>query len=93
VAVSEACTNVIEHASATDEYEVRLEIDDDQCEISVIDAGHGLDAAELNRSMPSPSDERGRGLALMRALVDRIELTSGPAAGTVVHLVKQLTPA
>lgn len=39
------------------------------------------------------SAERGRGVALMRALVDSIDFDSDPESGTVVHLVKQLTLA
>ena len=34
--------------------------------------------------------ERGRGIALMRALVDTVSFESQPQAGTIVHLVKTL---
>ncbi len=36
------------------------------------------------------ASEGGRGVGLMRALVDRIEFISKPEAGTVVHLEKTL---
>jgi serine/threonine-protein kinase RsbW len=52
LALSEACTNVLEHAASDDEYEVRLEIDDDRCAISVRNAGNGFDAAALDGVMP-----------------------------------------
>ena len=38
-----------------------------------------------------PSAEDGRGIQLMRALVDEVTFTSRPQVGTVVHLEKQLT--
>lgn len=90
LAISEACTNVIEHADDDDEYEVRLEIQDQVCEIKVIDRGHGFDAASLSRSFPAPDSARGRGIALMHALVDHIHFDSQPERGTVVHLIKEL---
>lgn len=91
LALSEACTNVIEHAHATDEYEVQLVVDDDRCAIEVTDAGHGFDPERVDGHMPPPRSPDGRGLALMQALVDRVDFTSEPKAGTIVHLVKRLT--
>ena len=38
-----------------------------------------------------PSAEDGRGIQLMRALVDEVTFTSRPQVGTVVHLEKQLS--
>jgi anti-sigma regulatory factor (Ser/Thr protein kinase) len=42
-------------------------------------------------AMAGPSDEQGRGMALMAALVDSVHFESRPEAGTIVHLVKDLT--
>jgi anti-sigma regulatory factor (Ser/Thr protein kinase) len=92
LALSEACTNVLLHSGPGDEYEVRLEIDDRQCELRVVDVGHGFQPPGLRRSQhhPDPEAERGRGLVVMRAVVDQAEFVSKPAAGTVVHLQKTL---
>lgn len=90
VALSEACTNVVEHATGAEEYEVRLVVEAEQCAITVIDAGRGFDADERSRAMPVASDVRGRGVALMHALADRTRLSSGPEAGTAVLIVKEL---
>ena len=90
LAISEACTNVIEHSDDDDQYEVRLEVQDQVCEIKVIDKGHGFDADSLNRSFPPPDSARGRGIALMHALMDHIDFDSRPERGTVVHLIKAL---
>jgi serine/threonine-protein kinase RsbW len=88
LALSEACTNVLLHAGPGDEYDVRLEIDQQRCELRIIDVGQGFDAA-----MPRRADgeaERGRGLGVMSALVDKVRFVSRPAAGTVVQLQKAL---
>jgi len=91
LALSEACTNVIEHAHADDEYEVRIEVDDTQCEISVKNQGNGFDFASLDGHMPEGESARGRGVAIMRAVMDQVRFSSEPLEGTIVHLVKQLS--
>lgn len=91
LALSEACTNVIEHASDDDDYEVRLEVDQMRCSISVRNAGNGFDANALSDVMPDPSSPRGRGVAIMRAVMDVVDFRSEPATGTIVHLVKSLS--
>ena len=91
LALSEACTNVLEHAAADDEYEVRLKVDDETCEIRVIDTGtHPLDARDLDGRMPDTSSASGRGVAIMHAVMDQVAFTSEPEIGTIVRLVKRL---
>ena len=90
VAITEACTNVVKHSSGHDEYDVKVEIDGRTCEISVSDAGLGFDHATHPAELAHPSAESGRGIALMRALVDNVRFVSRPADGTIVHLVKSL---
>ena len=91
LAVTEACANVIEHSSDTeDEYEVSIIVNEDRCEIRVIDTGRGFDHESLGEAVAEASDERGRGITLMRALVDNVSFESKPQAGTIVHLVKTL---
>jgi serine/threonine-protein kinase RsbW len=90
LALSEACTNVIEHAGVDDEYEVRVEVDDARCEISVKNQGDGFDFAALDGEMPDGDSARGRGVAIMRAVMDQVRFSSEPREGTIVHLVKQL---
>ncbi len=90
LALSEACTNVVEHSKAGDEYEVRLQVSGRTCEMRVVDAGRGFDAHSLQRGPTALDAERGRGISLMHALVDAINFESRPEAGTIVHLVKTL---
>ena len=40
--------------------------------------------------MPNPGSPRGRGVAIMRAVMDQVDFRSEPEAGTIVHLVKDL---
>lgn len=91
VALSEACTNVIEHAASRDEYEVGLAVDGVRCEIRVKNTGDGFDADGLTGVIPDPLSPRGRGVSIMRALMDSVEFASEPETGTIVHLVKTLT--
>jgi len=90
LALTEAAANVVKHSGADDKYEVHVEIEDFVCSIRVVDAGRGFDSASLGMGMADPSEERGRGLALMAALVDSVRFESRPEAGTIVHLVKDL---
>ncbi len=91
VAQTEACTNVVKHSGPGDEYEVRVDIDEDKCVIRVIDTGRGFDSQSLNDGGADTSAERGRGIQLMQALVDEVRFVSKPEAGTIVHLEKALS--
>jgi serine/threonine-protein kinase RsbW len=90
IALTEACTNVLDHATDGAEYEVIAGLDDSRCVIEVIDTGHGFDADRLGDAEADPSAEEGRGIQLIRALVDRVHFRSRAESGTVVHLEKDL---
>lgn len=91
LALSEACTNVIDHAAVDDEYEIRLQVDEQRCAISVKNTGNGFDATSLSGVMPGIDSARGRGVAIMKAVMDRVDFASEPETGTIVHLVKGLS--
>jgi serine/threonine-protein kinase RsbW len=91
LALTEASANVVKHSGADDLYEVHLILENNICEIRVVDSGHGFDSSSLAMSMAAPSEERGRGMALMAALVDSVHFESRPETGTIVHLVKDLS--
>lgn len=91
LALTEACTNVLDHVAAGDEYEVSAGISGNECLIEVIDTGAGFEHADRGFAEAAASAESGRGIQLMRALVDRVEFESVPGDGTVVHLTKRLT--
>ncbi|MGH8869503.1 MAG: ATP-binding protein [Actinomycetes bacterium] len=90
VAISEACTNVLDHAREGDDYEVIAAIDDDTCRIEVVDRGYGFDGAKAGDELVAEDAERGRGIRLMRALVDNLLFVNRPKGGTVVCMEKEL---
>jgi serine/threonine-protein kinase RsbW len=91
LAVTEACANVVLHADGdAREYDLEISVQDDRCHMRVVDRGAGLGAGDADRPMPPPGEDHGRGIALMRMLVDRLSFVSEPERGTVVHLEKQL---
>ncbi len=94
LALTEACANVLRHAGPGDSYDVLVTISPEICEIRVVDIGHGFDHATVMETAdlgtPDLNAERGRGLGLMHALVDDVELHSEPETGTLVRLVKKL---
>lgn len=90
LALTEACTNALEHSVAGTEYEVSAGIRGDQCIIEVVDRGPGFDASEQGRGDADSSAEDGRGIQLMRSLVDTVEFTSHARRGSTVHLEKTL---
>ena len=92
LAVTEACTNVLRHVAETEaEYEVSVNVNDVQCDIRVVDtAGHGFDHEMEGRDEARPDAEGGRGIFIMRAMVDELNFVLEPEQGSVVHLVKKL---
>ncbi len=89
LAISEACANVIQHAVDSEGYEVSIELAAERCSITVLDRGEGFDASGVG-DQEDDDAESGRGLSLMRALVDNLNFVSEPKVGAVVHMVKQL---
>lgn len=91
VALSEACTNVFQHAGEGASYEVVINIGDEQLTMDVLDSGAGLGHLGSEPSpLPDPESEGGRGIALMRALSDRAVFDSVTGGGGSVHLMKRL---
>ncbi len=85
VAITEACGNVVRHASGVDDYSVHLAVDADGCEVEVVDLGPGFVGAG---SEVHDDEEAGRGLSLIGALVDDLEFVREDAAMRV-RLVKR----
>ncbi|WP_243722686.1 ATP-binding protein [Actinomadura sp. 7K507] len=88
VATSEACTNVVQHVRASGEYQVTGHVDEGVCVLKVMDRGGGPRPAPEDRGVLG---ESGRGIRIMRALVDDLAIDSSPDRGTVVSLRKRLS--
>jgi anti-sigma regulatory factor (Ser/Thr protein kinase) len=91
IAVGEACVNAVEHSAATSTpgcpaVEVVACLCRRLLRVEVSDTGRWL-----HRVANDPTyRNRGRGRMLMAALMDRVELRTGPG-GTVVELTKDLS--
>lgn len=90
VALSEACTNAYRHAHDADDFEVLINIDDIILTVDVLDNGVGFAGRASPRTMPRPSSDGGRGMALMAAFTDHAVFDSVTGDGGSVHLVKHL---
>jgi serine/threonine-protein kinase RsbW len=88
IALTEACANVVKHASGADKIEVRLDVAADRCAIDVLDNGSGFDAELVDESFPASQSERGRGLFLIRALGENVRMQSTARNGSLIHFEK-----
>lgn len=95
-AVSEAVTNAIIHGYCSPEQKVELvcKIHGQEVDITVSDEGVGI--ADVKKAMEpfyttKPELERsGMGFSFMEAFMDKLEVTSQPGRGTIVHMVRTL---
>lgn len=90
VAVTEACTNVLDHVEDGDEYTMTCMVSEDLAAIEVVDTGRGFDSDSLGHAEADHSAEEGRGIQLIRALVDKVQFTHQPERGSIVRFEKQL---
>ena len=95
VAVSEACTNAIDHAFADPQCAQTILIvcrpGPNELRVEVCDEGCGFDpaAATVVDDDADPEKRGGLGLYLIRKLMDETEVVSRPGGGTKVVMVKR----
>ena len=90
IAITEACSNVVEHSSSADEFTFSLELDGSRCSISVTDPmGFDLDALP-SRERPDPMADRGRGLFLIAELMDSLTFRHGEGPAVTICFDKEL---
>jgi len=97
VAVSEACTNTIDHAFPSDEsasppvpITIRFVPREGELRVEVEDVGQGFEPDRvLAATGEPPSVEGGLGLYLIRQLADSVEVQSAPGSGTKVIMTKR----
>ncbi|WP_328460364.1 ATP-binding protein [Actinoplanes sp. NBC_00393] len=88
IALTEACANVVKHASGAENFEVHLDVGQDRCSIDVVDEGDGFDPSASTATSPSADSERGRGLFLIKALGENVRMQSSPRSGSLIHFEK-----
>jgi serine/threonine-protein kinase RsbW len=89
LALGEACANVILHAGPADDYRVTARAKDGRCLIDVVNRGNLGGIAAPGHNPTSITAEHGRGLKIMDAVVDNLQLTDGRDQ-TSVHFEKAL---
>ncbi len=88
LATSEALANAIEHGAASSDWpfvDLRAEREPFEVLITVVDRGSW-------RPPPAVTD-RGRGLSIIRALMDELTISSGESGTTVVMRKRVVAPA
>jgi serine/threonine-protein kinase RsbW len=93
LAVTEACGNAVRHAydEGDGQVTVRLVAEGDRLELVVEDEGKGIDEGAIGNFLAEDRPEGGMGMAIMRAVVDDLDISSGDGGkGTVVHMTKYL---
>ena len=90
VALSEACTNAVEHAVDGVSYDVAITISDEQVNIEVVDSGSGFGQRHRPQDGHDHWAENGRGVALIHALSDLASFDTIDGEGGSVHMTKRL---
>jgi serine/threonine-protein kinase RsbW len=99
LAVTEACGNAVRHAYSGGDGDVSVvfTIDDSRLLMTVEDHGDGIGAPDSpvdEVAEPVGPLESGMGMPIIRAIVDELAVEQGSdGRGTVVRMVKHLTPA
>lgn len=89
VAVGEACDNAIEHGKSDKGIDIHYHLSAHDLRIEVIDYGCGFDPEGKGEEPPDPLAERGRGIFLMRVLMDKANIYSKPGEGCMTVLTKK----
>lgn len=92
LAAGEALSNAYDHANGAAGCMLMVIAYPDRVVVEVRDCGSGYQIEDDEE--PSESEERGRGIKLMRMLVDSVEVRRRTdAPGTLVRLIKLMRPA
>lgn len=91
LAVAEACNNAVVHGEG-ETFTVAIEVAGGRARVTVSDRGPGF-TPPPDPAMPPPFATGRRGLPLMQAMVDDVEVASGPHGTTVVLTQSLLDPA
>lgn len=92
LAISEVCNNVVlqTNSGKPSTLDLAINISSDEICIDISCSGRGLKLAALTPIVWSEPRDRGFGLSLITALIDKVELTQGPLNKTALRLRKFL---
>ncbi|MBN2644107.1 MAG: ATP-binding protein [Desulfuromonadaceae bacterium] len=90
--ITEAMANAIKHANQNDptkDVHICICLSDQELCIKVYDQGQGFDINQIETTDPDPQQDHGRGIFLIRALMDRVSYERC-ATGHVLEMRKSL---
>jgi len=95
IAVTEAVNNAIKHGNkedSTKSIKIVFEIETDRIKIRIKDEGKGFQLEEVKdpRKNENLLRDDGRGILIMKALMDEVKVLSG-SEGNVLQLVKKIS--
>lgn len=92
LAASEACANAVEHGETSPDYEVEVELAPGWCELQISHTGRATDTAALvqrftseHAPLPGLESESGRGILLMRYLMDEVDFSGEPRTTVILR--------
>jgi serine/threonine-protein kinase RsbW len=88
-AVGEAVDNAIEHGVSEKGIDLHYHLSPTDLVIEIIDYGCGFSPEGMGAVPPEPMAERGRGIFMMRHLLDNISINSSPGEGTQAVMRKK----
>ena len=101
ISISEACTNVIQHAygdnvdPTKDIIDIKVYIIEDNLEIEVTDFGKGFDVSIVGTKEQRKKSKQkmglGLGLTFIQSLMDHADFQSSEGKGTTIQMKKQVS--
>ncbi len=85
-AIGEAFANAIEHAITTEPVEIEVRQRDTRLVATIRDHGRGIDTTRISSRLPPATNERGRGIPLMRQCTSSMSIQKPQDGGTLVVL-------
>ena len=96
ISVTEAVTNAVVHGNKNDlkkKVQIKLKAEPSCVEITVEDEGNGFDPESIRSPIDEGSllKEAGRGIFILKSLMDKVDFIIQPQKGTVVRMIKFLS--
>ncbi|HEY8297056.1 MAG TPA: ATP-binding protein [Candidatus Baltobacteraceae bacterium] len=90
LAVAEACTNCIQHASGSNQIEITCETEAEGLTVRVRDYGHGTRPEQIVSRRVDEPRVGGLGVFLIRSLMDTVEYDVSSDSGTNLVMTKKV---
>jgi len=96
ISVSEAVTNAVEHGNRNDitkKVKIRFKADASSVEVIVEDEGGGFDPSCVESPLEEQNllKDQGRGILILKSLMDQVDILCEPNRGTKLKMIKFLT--